>query len=110
VLTERVRQPHVQFERAALFSRAPAPRPRPSTARIAVPPSRLPAKRISGITTSGAENAFHAVTRKVGSMSLPHTATQKSGSVSLFHIVTQKSASSRLMLGLVGVIKHTEVP
>ena len=59
-------------------------------------------------------------------MSLPHAATQKSVSVSLFHIVTQKSASPHaerslralahahsarlLMLSLVGVIKHMEVP
>src|SRR5262245_7801506 len=52
---------------------------------------------ISGIATSGAENALHIVRHNSASRRFPHIVTQKSGSRSLLPSVAQKSGSTNLL-------------
>src|SRR5262245_57044073 len=56
--------------------------------------SAMRRRGISGIATSGAENALHIVRHNSASRSFPHIVTQKSGSRSLLPSVAQKSGST----------------
>src|SRR5262245_145963 len=59
--------------------------------------SAMRRRGISGIATSGAENALHIVRHNSASRSFPHLVTQKSGSRSLLPSVAQKSGSTNLL-------------
>src|SRR6185436_12442122 len=63
----------------------------------------------SGITTSGAENAFHTVPQKSGSRSLFQIATQKSGSRSLLTIRPSYDDGRPRLPALLAVPKQTDL-